>query len=331
MKNVSVIIPIYNEELYIVSLVNSIIAQDYQHDKLEVIFVDGTSLDNSVALLKKGMDQSDIKYKVLINNYRNVSKSLNQGIRESSGEIIVRLDGHSEIVSQYITLNVHYLQESKASNVGCLIETKGKGLIGSAIAGVLSSPFGVGNSSFRIGSNSGYVDTVPFGCWDKKIFDAIGFFDELLTRSEDNELNSRIIKNGGKVYLFDDISSIYYPRASISSLIKMALANGQEIIQTMIKHPDSFRLRYLIPFIFVTFLVVGLIGSCFSNIILVGYLGVLGLYLFMDLVFSFFLSCGNKISIISSLIKFIIFIIFHISYGLGSYVGLFKMMIGKDE
>ena len=151
------------------------------------------------------LTNEEIKYKILHNMERITPKSVNMGIKDSQNDIIIRLDAHSEYPNNYITKCVYYLNNTEADNVGCLSKAKGKTEIGQAIANVVSSKFGVGNSQFRLNEKSGYVDTVPFGTFRKKLFDKIGYFNEELLRSEDNEFNYRIRKNNGKVYLFNDV------------------------------------------------------------------------------------------------------------------------------
>lgn len=72
-----------------------------------------------------------------------------------------------------------------------------------AIAEALSSSFGMGNSYFRIGCNEvRQVDTVPFGCFKREVFDKVGLYDNELIRNQDDELNGRIIKMGEKYISF---------------------------------------------------------------------------------------------------------------------------------
>ena len=63
-------------------------------------------------------------------------------------------------------------------------ETKGKGYVGNAIALMLSSKFGVGDSKFRTNGKSGYVDTVPFGAFRREVFTKYGLYNEKLTLNQ---------------------------------------------------------------------------------------------------------------------------------------------------
>lgn len=257
VETVSVIIPVYNEERYIEGLIESLKKQDYDKEKFEVIFIDGNSKDKTVDIIKQKVKLEESgRYKLLTNPDKITPKSVNMGIKESKNEIIIRLDAHSEYPSNYISKCVYYLNNTDADNVGCLCRPEGKNKVGKAIANVVSSKFGVGNSSFRTGAENGYVDTVPFGTFRKELFEKIGYFNEELPRSEDNEFNYRIRKNHGKVYLFNDIEIIYYPRDTIFKLMKMGFQNGKWAAYTGYIIPGSMGIRHFIPLAFVIGLII---------------------------------------------------------------------------
>ena len=91
----------------------------------------------------------------------------------------------------------------------------------------MSHPLGVGNSYFRIGAAADrWVDTVPFGCYRREVFDRIGLFDEELVRNQDDELNLRLIKHGGRILLSPRIVCKYYARDSLAKLWRMYYQYG---------------------------------------------------------------------------------------------------------
>lgn len=321
---VSIVIPTYNEEKYIHKLIESILKQDYDIDLIEIIFVDGNSNDKTVDIIKKKFKNVNIKHCIINNPKRLTPISVNMGIKKSNNDIIIRLDAHSEYPTNYISKCVHYLETTGADNVGCISSATSTTKIGLAIADVLSSKFGVGNSKFRTNAESGYVDTVPFGCFRKELVDKIGYFDEELIRSEDNEFNYRIIKNGGKVYLFNDISTIYYVRDSIIKLMKMGFTNGKWGIYTGYIIPGSMKIRHFIPFLFTLSIIIGTVINVL-NIKILEYLFFteLILYFLLDLLFSF---RNIKKGVLHCLRMLITYPLFHISYGAGSIIGLGKII-----
>lgn len=318
----SIVMPVYNESKYIDKCIQSLLKQDYPKLDMEWIFVDGNSTDDTVDRIQNYAQQYPGLIQVLNNPHRIVPYAMNIGIKESKGKYVIRLDAHADYATNYITKCVHYLDTTDAENVGGVAETKAHGFMGNCIAKMLSSKFGVGNSEFRTNGASGYVDTVPFGAFRREVFAKYGGFDERLVRNQDNEMNYRIRKNGGKVYLADDIHLSYYCRDTIKGISDMARKNGMWNVITMKLCPGAMGVRHFIPMIFVLS-IIGLVflgcilkwGWCFLTAELL-------LYFALDFVYS--IKQGKNLKEISVL--FLLFPIFHISYGIGSMKGLSKLL-----
>ena len=306
---VSVVIPIFNEERYIRDCVDSLLHQTFSKMDMEWIFVDGGSTDLSKEILYEYRET----WPKLIKIY-----SMNIGIGESEGDYIVRLDAHAEYPPDYIEKCVYYLDMTDADNVGGLANTKGQSASGKVISKMLSSKFGVGNSQFRTQGKSGYVDTVPFGAFKKSVFERLGGYDERLTRNQDNEMNERIRKNGGKIYLSDDIHFSYYARDSVKGILKMALQNGKWNVITSYLCPGTMGIRHFVPMVFVLSIAFFSIAGISAKIWRFFLCIELGVYVLLDLIFSF--RAGEKWRERFSLI--FLFPAFHITYGIGSLVGL---------
>jgi len=247
---ISVILPVRNEERYIAACVDSIFSQDYPAEKMEVIFVDGRSEDRTVEMLH-AMQKDHPQIVVLDNPNRTVPYAMNIGIAHSSAPVIVRLDAHAEYPADYIRLSVETLLTQDCDNAGGVFETHGRGFMGEAIAEMLKTPLGVGNATYRLTTEDGYVDTVPFGCFKRELFERIGGFDERMTRNQDNELNFRIRKNGGKIYLNHNIRVQYYCRDTMRGIMKMGYMNGKWNVITMTLVPGSMGVRHFVPLAFV--------------------------------------------------------------------------------
>lgn len=312
---VSVILPVYNESKYITSCLESLSRQTYPMTLIEWLFIDGSSTDDTVKKIEEFKDALNLR--IITNQKKKVTFALNIGVKNASGDIIIRMDAHASYDEKYIEKCVYYLQSIDADNVGGIAETKGKGYVGAANAEILSSKFGVGNSAFRTASKSGYVDTVPFGAFKKEIFDKIGLFNEKLPRSEDNDFNSRIRANGGKVYLASDIHFEYYCRDSVGGLLNQAIKNGNALFLTLRANPRAMSLRHFIPFFFVLSLIALSILSIFFMPVVWILVAESSLYLFIDIIFSLFV---GKIKY--SIYKIFMYPLFHIMYGIGSIIGL---------
>jgi glycosyltransferase involved in cell wall biosynthesis len=317
---VSIVIPVYNEECYIEKCILSLLQQDYRKEQMEWIFIDGGSSDNTVLIIKKYMQ----KYPELIKLYDNPNKTvpyaMNIGIKSSVGKYIIRLDAHSEYSEDYISKCVYYLEKTDADNVGGVIETKGKGYVGNAIALMLSSKFGVGDSKFRTNGKSGYVDTVPFGAFRREVFTKYGLYNEKLTRNQDIELNYRIRKNGGKIYMAEDIKLKYYCRNRIKEIVAMAIKDGKWNVITMKLCPGAMGIRHFVPLTFLLSLIVLPLLSILIPSFIYLFLGEIILYSLLDIISSIKAAKDNKYIPL----LFILFPIFHLSYGFGSLIGLAK-------
>lgn len=317
---VSVIIPVYNEERYIERCLDSLLAQSFPRDRMEWFAVDGNSTDRTREILARFEEKCPLR--VLVNEKRSTPISLNMGIREARGAFIIRFDAHASFPSDYIEKCVSCLETTGADNVGGYVETKAESFVGEAVAKILSSRFGVGGSSFRVSRKSGYVDTVPFGAFRREVFDRVGLFHEGLPRSEDNDINARIIESGGKVYQSDQIHSVYYCRDSIPAFLKQGLQNGNALFHTIRQNPKAMRLRHFIPFFFLLSLIVlPLLGSVFSPAWWL-FLLEISVYFVADIAFSFF--CGSPRK---GLITIWLFPLYHLTYGFGSLLGLFGLKL----
>ena len=318
---ISVILPVRNEEKFIAACVDSIFSQDYPAELMEVIFVDGRSEDRTVAMLKE-MQKVHPQIVVLDNPNRTVPYAMNIGIRASTAEIIVRLDAHAEYPSDYIRLSVETLLTVDCDNAGGVCETRGRGFMGGAIAAMLATPLGVGNSSFRIANEDKYVDTVPFGCWHKALFDRIGGFDERMTRNQDNELNHRIRKSGGKVYLNHNIRVLYYCRATIKGICRMGYMNGKWNVITMTLVPGSMGVRHFVPLAFVVSTIGLVLLTLLTRSMLFGGLLALewGAYLLLDFFYAYQIAKEKGAKFFP--VEVILYPAFHFAYGTGSLVGI---------
>ena len=307
---VSVIVPCLNEEKHIAECLDSIVANDYPKDKLEILVVDGGSTDKTRGIVKSYGEQfSVIK---LLDNPRVITPvAMNVGIRNAKGGIIIKMDAHSLYDKEYISKCVQHLEESGADNVGGVLQSvpAKDTLMAKAIAISLSHIFGAGGSYFRTGAaEPREVDTVAFGCYRKEVFKKIGLFNEKMEKIEDLELNYRLRRAGGKIMLFPDIRASYYPSSeTLGSFFKHNFTDG--IWATYpIKYGFHVSLRHLVPLIFVLTLPVSI-----------------WLYIPVSLLVSLQIALVQK-DLRLAFVMPLAFAARHVGYGIGSFVGLLKLL-----
>ncbi len=204
------------------------------------------------------------------------------GIAAARGTVIVRMDAHVEYPRNYLSSLVGLLEQSGADNVGGVVQTlpANDSPIARAIACGMSHPLGVGNSHFRIGAaEDRWVDTVPFGCYRREVFDRIGLFDEELVRNQDDELNLRLIKHGGRILLSPRIVSKYFARDSLPKLWRMYYQYGYFKPLVVRKLGGVMTARQLLPPLFVLCLFATAIAAPWSRLGLLAFALVAGSYL----------------------------------------------------
>ncbi|WP_207214116.1 glycosyltransferase family 2 protein [Brumimicrobium glaciale] len=328
MPKISIICPTYNEEKYIEKCIESMLSQDVDKADIELLFVDGRSTDKTREIIL-GFQKTHPFIQIIDNPERTVPFAMNYGIDASQGEIIVRIDAHSEFPPNYISVLKEQLYKLNADNVGpvCLTLPANQTTEAKAIATALSSSFGVGNAYFRIGADKIMeVDTVPFGCFKRETFDKIGKYDVELTRNQDDEFNARIIKNGGKIFLIPDLVVKYYVRDTIKKTRKMYYQYGlfKPLVNEKIGSPATT--RQFFPMLFVLGLIFGLALSFVHPFFLYSYISVISFYITAALVFSFKDAKEKKEIIYLPYI----FLTIHLAYGWGYLVGISKIVTGKN-
>ena len=177
----------------------------------------------------------------------------------------------------------------------------------------------MGNSSFRVSDIPGYSDTAVYGLYKKVIFDKVGLFDERYVRNQDVELHSRIKKAGYKFYFNPEIKCVYYSRNSVKKMLKQALGNGRWNMVLLRKHGAALNLRHLIPFVFVLYLIFSTIFGFFAHVFWIQEIFIILLHLLLGVI-----AAAKKSHNIADIIKMpVLFLMLHISYGLGYLTGLF--------
>ena len=282
--DLSVILPVLNEANHLAAAVKAILAQDYQ-GRFEVILAVGPSKDQTLEIANQ-LAKFDFRVVVVLNPTGRTAAGLNIALAKSNSLIIVRVDGHAEIPSNYLSIAVELLRETGAVNVGGLMGAVGKTRFEKSVARAMRSPLGVGAAKFHTGGGSGEVDTVYLGCFLREALIEIGGFDERFTRAQDWELNFRLRKRGGKIYFDPRLEVTYRPRPNLAALAKQYFEYGRWRRVVSRKHSGTINYRYLAPPLALTGTVLSLIaGATLSKslfipaIIYVGFTVIAGLAL----------------------------------------------------
>ena len=273
--SISVIIPCYNEEATIHKLLEALRSQTYPLTKMEVVISDGFSTDHTrdvIAEFQK--EHADLTVRVVDNEAKTIPAGVNQAIRESRGEILVRLDAHSMPIPEYVERCVEAHQTGKGDNVGGVwdIQPGADTWVAKSISFAAAHPLGVGDAMYRLNAKPGAVDTVPFGSFRRSLIQKIGAFDETLLANEDYEFNTRVRESGGVVWLDPAIRSVYFSRSTLKKLAEQYWRYGFWKLKMLKRYPHTLRWRQALPPVFVFILaalIVLSLGLRISQVLLV--------------------------------------------------------------
>ncbi len=242
---VSVVLPIYNEAADIDVILNQIALQT--HQDFEVLLADGGSDDGTIAILNRWV-QADDRFHFVNNRRKLQSAGLNTALQRCRGRYLVRLDGHSFIQPDYVQRCVELLERTGAGVVGGrMVATAVDSPTGRGIALANQSPWGAGPARFHAGAESGPAETVYLGAFQTTLVRELGGWAEDVGVNEDYELNHRIRQSGHAVWLDVDLCVGYRPRSTFKSLAIQYFRYGRSKAVVMRRHPDSVRVRQVLP------------------------------------------------------------------------------------
>ena len=326
VPKISVVIPARNEEGYIGRCIQSVLEADYPADRLEVVVVDGMSEDRTAQIVRD-LAARDSRVRLVPNPRRITPVAFNLGIQSSTGDIVSVICGHSILYKDYFKLTLASMREHpEAWCVGGIDVTVSENLTGRAIAAATATRAGAGNAHFRLGNYHGYADTVVGSYW-RWVFDKIGLYDEELIRNQDDELNFRVIKGGGKIWLNSDIKDTYFNRGSFKGLARQYNQYGFWRMRTIQKHRQPASLRQIAPLMFVCLWLALIAASALWHPL--GY--VLAAY---AAAYACLLAVGTvevcrREGLRVALLAPAVFVVLHFCYGFGSLRGIWSFYVRR--
>ena len=327
---VSVVVGLLNEEKFLPRLIEDFKKQTYNHNKIELIFIDGMSKDDSWKILEDFKNSNHDFYDVvLLKNPKVIlSAGMNVGIKAARGECILKVDCHSHITDNFIENNVKIIEEGEDVCGGPrpnIIENADN--FSKTLLLVEENMFGSGIADYRKKTTKKYVSSVFQGMYKKSIFDKIGLLDEKVGRVEDNELHYRIRKNGYKIRYSNDILSYQYTRPTLKRMLKQKYSNGYWIGKVSHVYPKAFSIFHFVPLAFVLAIIFSL---CMIPITSIFIILLSSVYFLFTILITIMTIINNKFNVTILLMPIILFLI-HVYYGIGTLVGLIKGFSWKKE
>ena len=108
MPFVSVVVPVRNGERTIAACLESLLAQDYPKDKVEIIVVDNDSADHTAEIIQR----YPVTY-LLEREVRNPGGVRNRGMREVRGDIVAFTDGDCVAVQDWLQRGVAAFRQKR--------------------------------------------------------------------------------------------------------------------------------------------------------------------------------------------------------------------------
>lgn len=243
--SVSVIVPVLNEERHLADAVAMILGQEYPGE-YEVVLALGPSTD-ATDEVAAALAAADPRVRLVTNPTGRTPAALNAAIGASTGEVVVRVDGHAEIPVDYVRRAVTTLRDQDADNVGGVMNAQGRTPFERAVATAMRSRIGVGNAAFHVGGGAREAETVYLGVFRREMLQRVGGFDEHYHRAQDWEMNHRIRALGGRIWFTPDLVVTYRPRSTPKALARQYFEYGRWRHVIARHHKGSMNPRYFAP------------------------------------------------------------------------------------
>lgn len=322
-RRLTVAIPCLNEARFIGRCLASLMNADTAGTQMTVVVCDGMSDDGTREVVHDWAARYQ-NIRLLDNPHRITPKALNLGLQSVAFDFGMILGAHAEVDKNYIRICLDTLDTDPA--LGCAggaLTNEYSDAVSRAIGAAMGHPFGVGGARFRTGGQEGYVDTVAFGIYRREVFERVGWFDEELVRNQDDELSFRLLKHGSRIKFLPSAKAIYHVRATFAKLSRQYYQYGYWKVYVNRKHRTVTTIRQLMPVLWVSFVIIGAIGSVFLPMLRYPYVVGLASYLIVSLFAGAWVvrSAGDLPRVVRA------FWTLHAAYGLGYWAGIVRFFL----
>ena len=236
-KMVTVLVSCYNEELVLKASLESLLKQTYKN--FEILVIDDGSRDNTYRIAKS-MEFTENDKRLVAYTKANSGKadSLNFGIEQSKGELILTVDADSKLSPNSIELMVEYFDDPKIGAVAGSVYVTNKTTLWAKLQAL---EYIQGLNLVRNGQ--AYLQLVniipgPIGMFRKSAMLEVGCY-HTDTFAEDCDLTLNLINKKYKIdYEIDAVSYTEAPE-ELNNLLKQRYRWTRGILQSVIKHKDK--------------------------------------------------------------------------------------------
>lgn len=321
---VSFAIVAYNEENVLPRLLVNLIEQDYPHNKIEVLLIDSMSTDGTRKLMEDfaAEDNGFLSVRVFENPKNLIPCGHNIALDNYTGDALVRIDAHATMPSDFISKNVEVLKIGEMASGGRrpnIID--GTSPWKETLLTAEQSMFGSSIAPYRNSEKNMYATSLFCGMYRREVYDKVGRYNELLPRSEDNDMTYRIRQAGFKLCYSPDIVFYQHTRSTLLKMLRQKYLNGYWIGKTMGVSPKCFSIFHFVPFVFV----LGIIATTLFSVFGLPILSYLMWGAYCLLIFGISVIETVKKPLLTNIALPAIFFLLHFSYGIGTLFGLIVM------
>lgn len=230
----TVITPAYNVEPYLARCIESVLGQSLTD--LEMIVVDDGSTDGTADVIAHYAAR-DERVRGFRGPNRGVSHARNVALQDAHGRYIALLDGDDEWEPAFANTLVRQLERQKEFAIVC-----GNGLnLGGPLDGRPVKPWPAPAREIRMIDLIEHEDAMfIMSIFRREVYEALGGFNESLSRSEDYEFWMRAAAAGFRIVTCPEPLSRYRRRSDSMSADQSAMFDS---IITVLKQARGFRHR----------------------------------------------------------------------------------------
>lgn len=325
MLRVSLCLIARNEEKALPLILNDFKEQDYPHELIEIVLVDSGSTDLTRDIMELFQVENTSFMSVHVHDNPGLIQAAgwNVAIKASAGDVIIRIDAHSHIPSDFISKNMMWIHKGEAVVGGrrpCTIVNPTQWQ--ETLLTAENSVFGSSIAPYRRGTQKPtYVKSVFHGAYRRGIFEEVGGFDEDLGRTEDNEIHYRIRKNNYQIRFDPEIISYQFARLTLKKTLKQKYGNGYWVGRTLTYCPQCLSWYHFIPLLFLLSLIFSAILAILQ-ISLRPFLLIISMYIVVTSIAAAFGVRERGYFCWSDLLLLPIMFGIHLLYGIGTMIGL---------
>ncbi len=261
LADVLIVIPCLNEEAHLPGLLARLVEES---GEALIVVADGGSRDRSVEIVQEIAARNG-NVRLLPNPRRLQSAAVNLAARTfgQGRRWLVRIDAHCGYPAGYARGLVAAAERTGAASVVAPMVTRGEACFQRACATAQNSRLGTGGSAHRHVGEGRFVDHGHHALMALDAFLAVGGYDEQFSHNEDAELDVRLTRAGGRIWLEPALAIVYHPRKTVLGLARQYFKYGEGRARTAQRHLTPLKARQALPLAIAPIVLVAILGGPF--------------------------------------------------------------------